>query len=899
MKKLIAIFLLVLSTSLVFGQANGLVISNKASGGAIGTAAATVDVASLFNVNQTTASQTLTVPNLTNTTNGKTIHINNVGSTAFTLLSKTIEPGTGILLRWTGSAWSISGVGNASGDGGAADSSIFATQYDISLKVDKSGTKVLSDENYSTAEKSKLSGIATGATANSTDAQLRDRSTHTGQDQISDVSGLQTALDLKAPLASPALTGNPTVPAQLESDSSTRAANTAFVKRAVSGLSGGGGADSSIYATKYYSGQTFAPKFTSQAKNLIYAGPLIGSNAIPTFRAFSNFDLPLKNKYKAFLTNDVQAFGDSYTVGQQASPSTESYINKIAAANNCTITNNAVGGVGVWFTCQQHFTTTPSWGTYQSAIWMAGFNDLRRNGAAASTILKIKGCLRSTIVDQFLKYGTAASAVTNTGTWSNMTGIGSKSAASLSGNARQSSTVGNTLTYTSPVSSNVVVGTFNTDGTTYNYGRFTVSIDGTVVQTFDPNNRTDGVSDGTYDNGITQEVLVFENLRNSTHTVVITLLDAKPTVIDYFGVMLSGADCSSIFCSSVPHLTALGYITGTGTNGSDAAFDAADLAIESVVNEFPNYPAIYVPVNNYYIPATDVGADNIHPNNLGYTHLAQAFQAAIRENVGRFLFLRSFSSGSASEANAFIATGSNIFRLGCNNNIAGIATNTSLAKAQLNINTFNNDSNFEFYTGSTNNALSLSLKITKDGNLEALKTSANIAFGPAATNTAFFGSNTDIAVMGINRSISGSFANTSKAAALIYLRGVANAGTIEFYTSPTNNTTPVMAVNINENKRTFFGGSTSASALVHLAAGTATANTAPLKFTSGTNLTTPENGAFEYNGTNLFFTRTGATRENIMTTGSVNTVTPTLPNRTITVVIDGVTYYIAAKTTND
>lgn len=198
MKKLSLLFVLLVSASLVFGQANGLVISNKASGGAIGTAAATVDVASLFNVNQTTASQTLTVPNLTNTTNGKTIHVNNVGSTAFTLLSKTIEPGTGILLRWTGSAWNISGVGNATGGGGgAADSSIFATQYDITFKVDKSGTKVLSDENYSTAEKSKLSGIATGATANSTDAQLRDRSTHTGQDQISDVSGLQSALDLK------------------------------------------------------------------------------------------------------------------------------------------------------------------------------------------------------------------------------------------------------------------------------------------------------------------------------------------------------------------------------------------------------------------------------------------------------------------------------------------------------------------------------------------------------------------------------------------------------------------------------------------------------------------------------------------------------------------------------
>jgi hypothetical protein len=48
-------------------------------------------------------------------------------------------------------------------------------------------------------------------------------------------------------------------------------------------------------------------------------------------------------------------------------------------------------------------------------------------------------------------------------------------------------------------------------------------------------------------------------------------------------------------------------------------------------------------------------------------------------------------------------------------------------------------------------------------------------------------------------------------------------------------------------------GVTSPTALLHIAAGTATASTAPLKFTSGTNLTTAEAGAMEFNGTNLFF----------------------------------------------
>ena len=49
-------------------------------------------------------------------------------------------------------------------------------------------------------------------------------------------------------------------------------------------------------------------------------------------------------------------------------------------------------------------------------------------------------------------------------------------------------------------------------------------------------------------------------------------------------------------------------------------------------------------------------------------------------------------------------------------------------------------------------------------------------------------------------------------------------------------------------------GVSAPTGVLHLKAGTATANSAPLKFTSGTNLTTAEAGAMEYNGTNLLFT---------------------------------------------
>lgn len=53
----------------------------------------------------------------------------------------------------------------------------------------------------SAADKLKLDGVATAATANAADAALRDRATHTGTQDIDTVAGLQSALDEKAAAA--------------------------------------------------------------------------------------------------------------------------------------------------------------------------------------------------------------------------------------------------------------------------------------------------------------------------------------------------------------------------------------------------------------------------------------------------------------------------------------------------------------------------------------------------------------------------------------------------------------------------------------------------------------------------------------------------------------------------
>ena len=69
---------------------------------------------------------------------------------------------------------------------------------------------------------------------------------------------------------------------------------------------------------------------------------------------------------------------------------------------------------------------------------------------------------------------------------------------------------------------------------------------------------------------------------------------------------------------------------------------------------------------------------------------------------------------------------------------------------------------------------------------------------------------------------------------------------------------------------------------VTIRAGTAAAGTAPLKFTSGTLLATPEAGAIEFNNNKLYFTQTTGPTRKVVTMGdteiTVGTTAPSTPD---------------------
>lgn len=99
----------------------------------------------------------------------------------------------------TGATGSI-GVTGATGPNSSTDLTYTrdTTTVTVESSTGNDATIPAADTNagvMSAADKSKLDGVSSGATANATDAQLRDRSTHTGTQAASTISDFSTAAD--------------------------------------------------------------------------------------------------------------------------------------------------------------------------------------------------------------------------------------------------------------------------------------------------------------------------------------------------------------------------------------------------------------------------------------------------------------------------------------------------------------------------------------------------------------------------------------------------------------------------------------------------------------------------------------------------------------------------------
>lgn len=133
----------------------------------------------------------------------RTIALNSTSLASLALADSAVQPADLATVATTGSYTDLIDTppipqGTVTSVGVSVPSSMTVT----GSPVTDSGTIALGHatgyQGYTTAEANKLAGIATGATANQTDAYLLNRANHTGTQAISTVNGLQSALDGKA-----------------------------------------------------------------------------------------------------------------------------------------------------------------------------------------------------------------------------------------------------------------------------------------------------------------------------------------------------------------------------------------------------------------------------------------------------------------------------------------------------------------------------------------------------------------------------------------------------------------------------------------------------------------------------------------------------------------------------
>ncbi len=161
-----------------------------------------------------------------------------------------------------------------------------------------------------------------------------------------------------------------------------------------------------------------------------------------------------------------------------------------------------------------------------------------------------------------------------------------------------------------------------------------------------------------------------------------------------------------------------------------------------------------------------------------------------------------------------------------------------------------------------------SLDITKNTNGAANISLFNNSSGTSAQMRMLFNNNTNSCNMGFtgeNNTI-GSYVQAScmyfssgGTNGINFVAASSNANAqIKFWTNTTQRVT------IAETGGMFVGGSTAATALLHIAAGAEGASLAPIKLTTGTLQTTAEAGALEYTTPTLYFTNGGAQRQEII-----------------------------------
>lgn len=308
-------------------------------------------------------------------------------------------------------------------------------------------------------------------------------------------------------------------------------------------------------------------------------------------------------------------FGDSITSGGSASDEAHRYVNIIAGNQDWILNNKAVGGTQLGDMGWQIYP----YDAYISSA-LVGYNDMRHGGSNSALRNDFKGALYAlatwcSLTDR--KTGKDAS-ITYSGSWTN-------SGAWQIG--KYSTTSGSTATFTAQ-GTVIYIGSINLLN---GYGQF-------KVETRDISGNGDWINKGTYNcygmSAPLASTVTFTPMlirltgytSGKTHDVRVTTLNSGIVYFDWVG---SNSGTKDFYLGDCLPMNSAGYAYGGTTwgNGSDTAVNEYNADIASVVSALQSdgLNIHLVDASKYYNINTDVWTDNIHPNDSGYAHIAQAF----------------------------------------------------------------------------------------------------------------------------------------------------------------------------------------------------------------------------------------------------------------------------------
>lgn len=330
------------------------------------------------------------------------------------------------------------------------------------------------------------------------------------------------------------------------------------------------------------------------------------------------------------LSTVLNTYGDSISMGFNATSDPVSYSGIVGAAYGWSVTDNGLSGTQIQDQLVNNLSKIVS--TLDQHMFITGYNDMRQMGTDSTKQATYQACLYASALylatphDQKVR-SRDSTKITFTGTPTNSGILGGAFWKSLGISGTATFTVPGTILYIVCAKDNTA-----TAGKTVQ-----VSVDGVDKGTFNCNNGTVTQSGTIY----SAFVIRIDSLSAGSHTVVLT----AGTGGAWFGFATGNgyvkpAIAPPVYLGNCLSMTTTGYATGSAgfTNGSATAVAQFNTRIQDVVTILRDDGLTnvqYCDISSAYIPSTMVDTDHVHPTDAGHAAIGEKFLTYTTPEISR------------------------------------------------------------------------------------------------------------------------------------------------------------------------------------------------------------------------------------------------------------------------